>query len=219
MIQPILKRTALEEGPSAQLSVLSKSDGSASWTDAQGSAVISSVNGPMEVRIRDEVLGEATLDLKILPLSGLAGTRERYMENTIRSALRPALLLGLHPRSLIQITSQVVSAGRDIDGPETSLDTIASIINSIVLAAVDAGISMSCILAAAVVKAPEHGRHVACYSFPKHDLLMLESQGPFKREQLPLILESALKECISVHDTMREKIEEKVTKDNRWRGD
>ena len=168
----------------------------------------------MEVRIRDEILGEATFDLNILPKSGLAGTRERYIEHTVRSAVRPSLLLGLHPRSLIQMTSQVVTHDQE-EG--TILETIASVINSIVLASVDAGISMNYMLAAAVVKSAAYGRHVACYSFPKHELLMLESQGPFKREQIPQVLEDALLECVAVHDTMRIKIEEKVAKDNRWR--
>lgn len=209
----LLRTESNAAGVSAQLSVLSKSDGSASWQQSQGSNVLASVNGPIEVRLRDEVLGEANLDLKILPSSGLTGTRERYIENIVRSAVRPSLLLGLHPRSLIQITCQVVSENED---SKDILDVIASAVNSIVMASVDAGLSMSCMLAAAVLRTPDAGSHVVCYSFPAEELIMIESQGPFDRQQLSGVLGEGLTRCATINEYMRDMIQKQVIKDNRW---
>lgn len=214
MVSAIVSSANLEGPFETELGVLKNSDGSASWQTRNGSAVVTSVNGPIEVRIRDEVLGEATLELKILPVSGLGSPQERYMEKVVRGALIPCLLLGLHPRSLIQITCQIVSTSDKDD----ILETIASVINSIILACVDAGISMNSMLAASVLHQSDSSRHVACYSYPKQDLVMVESIGPFQRTQLSPVLEEIRQHCNEVFDFMKLKIEHKVEKDNRWKG-
>lgn len=221
MVNSILQVSAAETGPFAgDMSILNKSDGSASWRSKIGASVVTSVNGPIEVRIRDEVLGEATLELKILPASGLAGTQERYIERLIRSLVKSSLLLGLHPRSLVQITTQIVSSAEPEVGrrnTSSSLDVIAATVNSIALACVDAGISMRVMLAAAVVTAPGGSTHVACFSFPSKELLMVESVGPCTRQELATAMAMAEQECDAVYLVMKNIIEEKVNKDSRWR--
>lgn len=214
MVTPIFGSMRNSGDMVAEMSILNKSDGSASWCSKNGATVITSINGPIEVRMRDEILGEATLELKILPESGLAGTRERYLEGLVRSAIKPCLLLGLHPRSLVQITSQVVSHAED---SLVVLDTVASTINSIILASVDAGLSMNYLLAAAVVHIPDAGHHVVCYSFPKDELILLESVGPYISVRLPEILKIGHEKCSIAYDAIRKKIEAKVERDNRWR--
>lgn len=214
MATPILRTAKTGEQHTVQLSILNKSDGSASWQTRTGTSVLTSVNGPIEVRIRDEVLGEATLELKVLPCTGLAGTQERYIEDLIRSAIRPSLLLGLHPRSLVQITSQIMSTHED---STDLLEIYACTINSIVMACVDAGISMKSMLAATIVEAPDDSRHVVCYSYPSKDLIMVESIGPFNRSVYADILTSALPLCDHIHEQMRSTIEEKIQRDNQWR--
>lgn len=211
-----MQRTTKEMSTS-EMSILSKSDGSASWRSSTGASAITSVNGPLEVRIRDELLGEATLELKIVPSSGSAGTRERYLEKLVRGAIKACLLLRLHPRSLIQITCQAVSNVEETGSSQ--LDMIATIINSVVLACVDAGLSMSSMLAAAVVRLENGGgsQHLVCYSYPNKELIVIESVGPFSRPDLQKALEVALEQCDAVYETMKQRIEQKVTDDNRWR--
>lgn len=198
----------------ADMSILNKADGSASWTSVSGSTAITSVNGPIEVRIRDELLGEATLELKIVPSSGAGGTRERYLEAVIRGGIKSCLLLRLHPRSLIQITCQTIATD---DEESNTLDMIATIMNSVTLACVDAGILMSSILTAAVVELSGGSEHLACYSYPSKDLVVVESQGPFDRMEFQEAMTAALSQCDTVYEIMKNRIEQKVAKDNRWR--
>lgn len=214
MVNSVLQPTSNVHEHNIQLATLSKSDGSASYRHMSGPTVITSVNGPIEVRIRDEILGEATLELKVLPSSGLAGTHERYVEDLIRSTIRPSLLLGLHPRSLVQITSQILSSeDPSVAGPEI----IAATINSITVACVDAGLSMKAMLSAAVVTGNTGSKHVVCYSYPKKELVTIESTGPFSRDELSNILATGLQLCDDVYESMESAIGEKLQKDNRWK--
>lgn len=216
MVSSILSDTKGSNDPfAAELSLLSHSDGSASWRSKLGASVLTSLNGPIEVRIRDELLGEATLELKMLPASGLAGVSERYMERLVRNSIKSCLLLGLHPRSLVQITSQIISREQESD---SNLETIAATINSITLACVDAGISMRCMLAAAVVRLPGGSRHVGCYSYPMKELMMVESFGPCSRVELAHAMTLALQQCDAVYSVMKNVVEEKVARDNVWKG-
>jgi exosome complex component RRP46 len=58
--------------PVAELSVLRKADGSASYSE-NGYTIIGSVNGPIEVQRRDELPDEAAIDVIIRPANGTGG--------------------------------------------------------------------------------------------------------------------------------------------------
>lgn len=214
MVDSVLQASQQVLEHDIQLGILSKSDGSASYRHMSHPTVITSVNGPIEVRIRDEILGEATLELKVLPSSGLAGTHERYVEDLIRSTVKTSLLLGLHPRSLVQITSQILSSE---DPTAAGLEIIAAAINSITIACIDAGLSMKSMLAATVVAGNSGSKHVVCYSYPNRELATIESTGPFSRKELDEVLTSGLEQCDMVYQSMETAIGEKMQKDNRWK--
>ena len=111
------------------LSPLHRANGSASFT-SNGYSVIAAVNGPIEVQRRDELPEEAAIDVAIRPAAGvggkdrcysshepsstlliyITGVRERHLESILQSTLRHVILVSAHPRTLIQVTLQIVSS-------------------------------------------------------------------------------------------------------------
>ena len=127
---------------STTLSPLIRADGSATYTD-NGYSVIGAVNGPVEVQRRDELPEEATVDVAIRPAAGVGGklcsslvvgiiidsvlgVRERHLESIIQSTLRRVILVSAHPRTLIQVTLQIIVTPED-DSASTSLPQAASV--------------------------------------------------------------------------------------------
>lgn len=112
------------------LSSLGRADGSASYT-THGCSVIAAVNGPIEVQRRDEIPEESAIDVVLRPAVGVGGNiqnlhnadtqrscgfpgvRERHLESVIEKTLRQVILVSAHPRTLIQITLQVIASRDD----------------------------------------------------------------------------------------------------------
>ena len=199
---------AAEQEAEIELGSLSRADGSASYK-TESCNVMASVNGPMEVRQRDELLGEATLELHVQPAVGIASIADRDLESLLKAAVKPSLLLGLHPRSLVQVTLQVLVAG---DAREALL---AACINVIALACVDAGLAMQSIPVGAHVQLT-HSRHTACFAFPARVLVMLESAGRFRREDIVDVEHRSLAAAEAVYTALEARINDKVQRDNRW---
>ncbi|GAA5995527.1 exosome complex component RRP46 [Rhodotorula paludigena] len=97
-----LRPLALAQG------LLSRADGSAQFTFGNV-AVLASVTGPAEVRIRDELVDRATLEINVRPLRGHGGPPLRAAEATLSQLLTPLVLLHLYPRALVQLSLQTVS--------------------------------------------------------------------------------------------------------------
>ena len=111
------------------LSPLHRADGSATFT-SNGYSVVAAVNGPIEVQRRDELPEEAAIDVAIRPAAGVGGkdrcysdhepssmlliyvtgVRERHLESILQSTLRHVILVSAHPRTLIQVTLQIISS-------------------------------------------------------------------------------------------------------------
>ena len=71
--------------------------------------VLVSINGPIEVQRRDELIQETTVDIQFRPVSGLASPHEKILELQLREFVQSVILKNLNPRSLVQIVVQVVS--------------------------------------------------------------------------------------------------------------
>lgn len=218
------------------IGILKASDGSARFTieDEGGTSctVVSSVNGPVEVRIRDETIGRATLDFQIHPASGLGSPKERFMEELISKSLESTILLGLHPRSQVLITSQLITpvsitasthryysedrhaSTRDATKREMIL-SIAGIVNSISLALLDANFSTNSVLAATTFQHKECYAALA-YSFPSEKLVLLESIGTLNREDLKILSELGLERARAVYHDIRKTMEEKIDREIAW---
>ncbi|GAA5877872.1 hypothetical protein JCM1840_002930 [Sporobolomyces johnsonii] len=98
-----LRPLALSQG------LLSRADGSAQFSFGNV-AVLASVTGPAEVRIRDELVDRATLEINVRPLRGVGGPPIKATETTLSHLFTPLILLHLYPRSLLQLTLQTVSS-------------------------------------------------------------------------------------------------------------
>jgi exosome complex component RRP46 len=118
--------------PAVSLSLLHRADGSAAYVDDEYN-IICAVNGPIEVQRRDEIPNEAALEINIRPASGTGcehcpnlispadpillciaaksepATKERHFETVIQKTLRQIILVQNFPRSLIQLTFQIIS--------------------------------------------------------------------------------------------------------------
>ncbi|KAG0209980.1 Exosome component 5 [Mortierella sp. GBA30] len=116
--------------------LLNKADGSAQF-DFGGSSVLCSIIGPAEVKIRQEKLDKATIDVVARPLVGLPGIVDKAREESIRQTLEPLILSTLHPRTLIQIVVQTMKDDGCI---------LSTAFNATILALLDAGIPLKSIL-------------------------------------------------------------------------
>ncbi|KAF9935209.1 Exosome component 5 [Linnemannia zychae] len=118
--------------------LLNRADGSAQF-DFGESSVLCSVVGPSEVKLRDEKLDKATIEVVVRPLVGLPGIKDKAQEQAIRETLEPLILSGLHPRTGIQIVVQTMKDDGSI---------LATAFNATILALLDAGIPLKSILGA-----------------------------------------------------------------------
>ncbi|KAG0256773.1 Exosome component 5 [Mortierella polycephala] len=116
--------------------LLNRADGSAQF-DFGGSSVMCSVVGPAEVRIRDEKLDRATIEVVARPLVGIPSIKEKAREQNIRETLEPLILSGLHPRTGIQIVVQTMKDDGCI---------LSTAFNATIMALMDAGIPLKSIL-------------------------------------------------------------------------
>lgn len=103
------------------------------------STVIASVVGPAEVKIRDEKMDEATVEVIVRPAVGFPSTKDKLLERALRQTVEPTILAGMMPRTLIQIVVQIVQE----DG-----NMLSTAVNAISLAMLDAGLPMNSLAAA-----------------------------------------------------------------------
>ncbi|KAL8733300.1 MAG: hypothetical protein Q9181_003623 [Wetmoreana brouardii] len=107
------------------LGPLNRADGSASYS-SNGYSVLAAVNGPVEVQRRDEIPEEAAIDVVLRPAVGVGAVRERHLESIIEKTLRQVIIVSAHPRTLIQLTLQIVATPVG-HGPCTDLHQSASV--------------------------------------------------------------------------------------------
>ncbi|OCH86456.1 hypothetical protein OBBRIDRAFT_838148 [Obba rivulosa] len=117
-------------------------DGSARFGFGQTQS-LTSVSGPMEVRPNLEQPSQATLDISVRPLVGIAGTDSKALSTNLKAILAPALFLSHHPRTLIQIVGQALcgtesGSGLGSVGKGWNATLVASLINATSAALVNA---------------------------------------------------------------------------------
>jgi len=92
-----------------QQGILTNHDGSALFSFGNVVA-LSTISGPSEVRIRDELTDRSTLDINYTPLQGVPGITALAFSKSLVELFSHVLLLHLYPRSLIQINLQTYSS-------------------------------------------------------------------------------------------------------------
>ncbi|KAJ7776811.1 exosome component Rrp46 [Mycena maculata] len=113
---------------------LARVDGSARFGFGD-TVALSSVSGPIEVRLAAENPSLSTFEVLLRPLSNVPTTQSKSLAATVRSALIPSLILSQNPRTLIQLVIQALSPTRSKfqDG------LVSAMINASTLALLNAG--------------------------------------------------------------------------------
>lgn len=191
-------------------STLSRADGSATYTDSLFS-VLAAINGPVEVSRRDELPEEAAIEVNIRPGSGVGTPRERWLESVLHSVLRSVLLVHLHPRTLVQVTLQVVKEpGVRFTKGRGDVAILPALVNAAFLACVDGGLPLDTTMSAVLIALgpkdevqpnPSAKQLASCQSvhamaYDAHgEMLLDESTGSFGLEAWEAVAELAQKMC------------------------
>ncbi|KAF9494713.1 hypothetical protein BDN71DRAFT_1431504 [Pleurotus eryngii] len=117
---------------------LARVDGSARFSFGTSTAALTSVSGPIEVRLATENPSQATFDVSIRPLSSIPGIESKSLASMIRLALLPSLILTTNPRSLVQIVVQALAPSYDTSSKWDS-GLVAAMINASTMALLNAG--------------------------------------------------------------------------------
>lgn len=96
------------------LGELSRADGSGRFAFGP-CASLASFTGPIEVRIKDEKVDRATLEITHRPLQGVGGVPSRELEDTLRGVFEPLLNLAAFPRALVQLVVQSLVPAPEVE--------------------------------------------------------------------------------------------------------
>lgn len=120
---------------SVELSVLNRVDGSCS-VKSETVDVVSSVAGPMEAKLRQELPQQVALEILVVPPTGPTSTKEKAIEDKLDKILKKTINLYHYPGQLIQVVSQVLRFDNIVN------KELEYIVNSVYLALIDSGISL-----------------------------------------------------------------------------
>ncbi|KAL2008393.1 hypothetical protein VTN00DRAFT_8375 [Thermoascus crustaceus] len=204
-------------GPTAALTPLHRSDGSASYTcPSTGNQIIGSVNGPVELPGRRDAQKpeESTLEILVKPGTAPGGVGERYAEGILRGVLG-RLILGREkgfPRRGIVITLVVLGgeSGAKVARGDSYLPMLPALLHTALLALLSASIPMSMTYTATIVAVTGSGEiirdpsvkdvktatslHVLAFTSKGH-LLLNESEGSFDFDTWERVYERAYTIC------------------------
>jgi exosome complex component RRP46 len=217
-------------------SLLDRSDGSAQLVIGK-TKVVTSVTGPIEARARQELPTQAALEIVIRPAVGLATTREKLLEDKLRSLLQAVIIRYKYPRQLIQIVVQFLTTeGTSSKSNEYTNNELNAALNACYFALVDANIALYSSFVSLSISLCDNkiiyyptlaqlqasdSHHVVCFSIEDrkaNKLLLLESQGDFKEDELFHMISEAVTECENIHEKYQRKyIADKVEKDFIWK--
>lgn len=215
-----------------QLGGLRNVDGS-STLKVGSTIVVVSVTGPIEPKIRQELPTEASLEIVVRPSRGLSGTREKAMEDLLRSVLQAVIIRHKYPRQLIQIVIQFLAS--DLDKEKYSSETggsfntganytsneLSAAINACFFALIDANVALHISFAAVSVAHVENktvfnpdldtlkkcsSHHVVCFDIQNQKasrILLVNSNGEFAKEDLMKTIQDASIECEAIHSEIQ----------------
>lgn len=217
---------------SLDIGVLDQVDGSARLT-AGATRVIVSVTGPIEPKPRQELPTQASLEIVVRPSRGLASTREKALEDLLRSVLQLAIVRFKYPRQLIQIVVQflasdidsegliVVAGDLSASGADYTTNELSAALNCCYFALVDANVALYNSFASIslaiekneIVLSPtlrtlqaSSSHHVVCFDIRERKagkILLVESEGSFTEDELVSVVESASAQCERIHKSFQ----------------
>lgn len=215
----------------SRVSILNQADGSSSFQEGS-TRVLCSVNGPIEAKPRQELPTKASLEIILRPQAGVPTTREKFIEDKLRSCLTPFIQASLYPRQLVQIVFQILET--DEPAEFTCLET-AACINAAYLALIDAGVGLkrsfgavACIMKSnseisvspiGTLLSSSVSHHVVCFDIKngKSDALAFsESLGEFTEKDLFAVLDLCASRIEENNKETRALVQQKVQNDYIW---
>ncbi|KAG5641602.1 hypothetical protein DXG03_004666 [Asterophora parasitica] len=142
--RPNARAASSSRTPEISFPGLARVDGSARFSFGPGGpSALSSISGPIEVRLAAENPSHATLEVLVRPLADVPATEAKALAATVRGVLAPSLVLVNNPRTLVQIVVQVLSngtgSGRNTGKEKERAGVTAAIVNAGTLALLNAG--------------------------------------------------------------------------------
>ncbi|XP_066155731.1 exosome complex component RRP46 [Euwallacea fornicatus] len=123
-----------------KLGLLSRSDGSAFFVEGE-SAVIASVHGPVEVKMKKMLIDKASIECCYRPKAE-SGVQDRYRESVIKNICETAIAAVLYPRAAVILNIQEMQDRGQL---------VSCAINATCMACLDSGIAMKFIFGAVSV--------------------------------------------------------------------
>ncbi|KAJ1972452.1 exosome non-catalytic core subunit rrp46 [Dimargaris xerosporica] len=198
--------------------VLHRADGSAQFDHAP-TAVLCGVYGPTEIKIRDEKVDRATLEVNYKPAIGSSNTKDRWIEYSLRRIFEGVVLTSLHPSTLIQLNLQVISDHGSV---------LAAAFNSATVALMDAGVPMRTVVASVSCAIDQAGNilmdpdeeeeknamscHVFVFDAEMKGALFTDSLGDYTPAQFEHCYQSCKAGAAKMIHFMRAAVEVKLTR-------
>ncbi|KAL9024888.1 MAG: hypothetical protein Q9196_006184 [Gyalolechia fulgens] len=159
---------------------------------------MAAISGPIEVQRKDEIPEEAAIDRPALTQH--PAVRERHLESIVEKALRQVIIVAAHPRTLIQVTLQVVAtpagsnSSKGLHQSQHNLPLLPTLLQSSMLALLAASIPLAMVLTSTLIAVSANGEllsdpqpnaieeatslHIFGFS-SLGDLAVTESEGTF----------------------------------------
>lgn len=195
--------------PEVSLHPLNRADGSATYSSGTHT-ILAAVNGPVEVQRRDELPAEAAVEVNIRPSKGVGNVKERWLESLVHDTLRHVILTHMHPRTLVQVSLQVLKEPSAKKGAD--LAVLPALLNASLLALVDAAIPLSTSYTAILASVSESGqldlqpttrdisRAQSLHAFvfaQSGAMLLTQSSGPFDFQTWDMVAARAKTHCLN----------------------
>ncbi|RKP39758.1 ribosomal protein S5 domain 2-type protein [Dimargaris cristalligena] len=196
--------------------LLHRPDGSAQFA-LDKTSTLAAVYGPMEIKIRDEKVDRATIEVNYKPLTGQSGVRDRWVEFNVRRTFEGVVLTALHPNTLIRIELQESR----VHGSE-----ISAAFNAATMALMDAGVPMRTIVGSVSCAIDDQGTllldpteheietatsfHIFAFDSEMQGALFNDSIGSFTPEQYNACHEICRKSVSKIFSFMRTAVEKKL---------
>ncbi|KIK54642.1 hypothetical protein GYMLUDRAFT_48554 [Collybiopsis luxurians FD-317 M1] len=115
---------------------LARVDGSARFGFGQYPQFLTSISGPIEVRLAAEQPSQTTIEVFVRPLTNVPGTESKAASTILKEIIQTQVIMEANPRTLVQF---VVQALVPMSSSKFSDELMAAMINSCTLSLLNAG--------------------------------------------------------------------------------
>lgn len=201
----------------AKIGVLQGADASSEWSQ-YGIRLVTAISGPIDARSRDEQPRRATLQVQLLPESGIFDLAWQDLSYQLQRAIECIVRVEKHPASLIQITVQILARPSVSSTPlQQRCRLLACAVNGVSAALLDSSICCSGVAAAVASDLDVDSNVILSSGFSENDRQLKQENeiedcgllvvNTYPGEKIALIeqfgLIEPLKVCLHLDDLIR----------------